>query len=383
MRVGIDYRSALVNREGIGRYTRELVRGLVELGFDSSLGLFGYTLAGKRFGDEELGLAGSRAELLRLRLPSRTIPWMLRRMSKGVDDLVGGCHVYHHTQPNLLAVREAREVVTIFDCIYMLDAGYMEPEAAERMTAVAREQVQRAQRILVPSRYVGAEVVMALGAHPSRISVTPLGCDHIARLVPPGGFGPARDPYVLTVCRIDPRKNHLRALQAFERLVAEGLPQRWVVAGPMGWGAEPFLRALENSPVRERVELRRGVEESELARLYAQADAFLFPSLNEGFGLPPVEAMACETPVITSCVTSTAEICEDAAWLVEPTDVEQIFEATRRVLQEPDLAEDLVLRGRQRARELTWRETAKATLLAYQAATEEDPEEEPKLHYRL
>ncbi len=383
MRVGIDYRSALVNREGIGRYTRELVRGLVELGFDNSLGLFGYTLASKRFDDSELGIAGTRAELLRLRLPSRTVPWVMRKLGKGVDDLVGGCHVYHHTQPNMLDVREAAEVVTIFDCIYMLDAGYLDPEAAARMTAVAKEQVRRARRILVPSRYVGAEVVMALGAHPARISVTPLGCDHIVRHVPPGGFGASEEPYLLTVSRIDPRKNHLRMLEAFERLVREGLPQRWIVAGPLGWGSEPFLRALASSPARDRVELRHEVSEAELARLYSQADAFLFASLNEGFGLPPVEAMACNTPVITSCVTSTGEICEDAAWLVEPTDVEQIFEATRRVLTEPDLAEDLVLRGRQRARELTWRECAKSTLLAYQAASEPEQDEEPKLMRRL
>ncbi|MCB9913878.1 MAG: glycosyltransferase family 4 protein [Planctomycetes bacterium] len=383
MRVGVDYRSALVNREGIGRYTRELVRALVELGFDASLGLFGYTLAGRRFDDRELGLAGSRAELLRLRLPSRAVPWLLGKLGKGVDDLVGGCHVYHHTQPNLLAVREAVEVVTIFDCIYMLDAGYLEPAAAARMTAVAQQQVARARRILVPSRYVGAEVVMALGAHPARVSVTPLGCDHVVRHLPPGGFGKAAEPYVLTVSRVDPRKNHVRILQAFERLVAEGLPHRWVVAGPRGWGAEGFERALAASPARHRVELRAEVGEAELARLYAQADLFLFPSLNEGFGLPPVEAMACETPVVTSCVTSTGEICADAAWLVEPTDVDQIFEAARSVLTDRDLAEDLVLRGKRRARELTWKACAKATLLAYQAATEADPAEEPKLHYRL
>jgi glycosyltransferase involved in cell wall biosynthesis len=383
LRVGIDYRSALVNREGIGRYTRELVRGLVELGFDSSLGLFGYTFAPRKFDDRELGLAQSRAELLRLRLPSRALPWVMRKLGKGADDLVGGCHVYHHTQPNLLEVREASEIVTIFDCIYMLDAGYMEPEAAARMTEVAKQQVARARRILVPSRYVGAEVVMALGAHPARVSVTPLGCDHIVRHIPPGGFGASDEPYILTVSRIDPRKNHLRMLQAFERLVKEGLPQRWIIAGPIGWGAAPFEQALANSPAKHLIELRREVSEPELAKLYAQADAFLFASLNEGFGLPPVEAMACDTPVITSCVTSTGEICEDAAWLVEPTDVDQIFEATRRVLQEPDLAEDLVLRGRQRARELTWKECAKATLLAYQATSDDDGEDEPQLMRRL
>jgi len=372
LRIGIDYRSALVNREGIGRYTRELVRGMVELGFDKHLGLFGYTLAKARFSREELGLAGSRAELVRLRVPSKAVPWFLRKTGKGVDDLVGGCAVYHHTQPHLLPVREAPEVVTIFDCIYMLDAGYMDPASAERMAAIAREQVERARLIFVPSKFVGAEVVMTFGVYPSRIVVTPLGCDHVARELPPGGFPAPRDPYLLTVCRVDARKNHPRMLSAFERLVAEGFEHRWIIAGPPGHGHEDFLRALDRSPARDRVEWRRDVPDAQLPRLYSGASAFLFASLNEGYGLPPVEAMACGAPVVTSCVTSLPEVCGDAALLVEPTDEDAIFEATRAVLGDPELAADLRKKGHARARELSWRECAKSTLAAYRQATEPD-----------
>jgi glycosyltransferase involved in cell wall biosynthesis len=375
MRVGIDYRPALVNREGIGRYTRELVRALVESGFDSSLGLFGYTLAAKRFSTDELGLAGSKAELLRFRLPSRVVPWLLERLGKGVDDLVGGCQVYHHTQPNLLAVRSAAQVATIFDCIYTIDAveetraGYMESETAERMTAVARAMIEQCDRILVPSEFVGAEVVLSFGVAPAKITITHLGCDHVVRHLPPGGFPKADAPYVLTATRVDPRKNHVRILQAFEALVREGLPHRWIVAGPPGWRSEDFEAALARSPAAARVEWRKSVSDQELTRLYAQADLLLWPSLNEGFGLPPLEAMACGTPVATSCVTSMPEICGDAALLVEPTDPERIFEAARRLLTDRELHEEHVLRGNRRAREFTWRECARRTLLGYQAVS--------------
>ena len=375
MRVGIDYRAALLNREGIGRYGRELVRGLCELGFGANLGLFGYTLAGRRFSTDELGIAGSGAELCRLRFPNRWLPGLLDRLGKGVDDLVGGCQLYHHTQPSPLPVREALEVATIFDCIYTIDAGYLADDARERMTAAARELISRSRRVLVPSEYVGAEVVMTFGVHPARVAVTPLGCDHVARDLPPGGFGPAREPYVLTVSRVDARKNHVRMLRAFELLVREGFPHRWVVAGPPGHGVEDFERALAASPARHRVDWRRHVPDAELPRLYAQADVFLFASLNEGFGLPPVEAMACGTAVVTSCVTSLPEVCGEGAWLVEPTDEERIFEAARRLLSEPELRRELERKGRERARELTWRECARKTLLAYRAAVE--PETEP------
>ncbi len=388
MRVGIDYRPALVNREGIGRYTRELVRGLVEHHFGANLGLFGYTLSGVRVARAELGLDAGHAgtkppELLRLRLPSKTLPWLLARLHKGVDDLVGGCEVYHHTQYSRLAVRTALEVATIHDCLYLKGADYVDERAAERMAAQARELASRARRVLVPSEFVGAEVVLHFGVWPSQVTVTPLGCDHIARRLPPEGFPPAREPYVLTVSRVDNRKNHVRMLAAFELLVEEGLPHRWVVAGPRGHGCEHFERALARSPAAARVEWRRDVGEHELPKLYAQADLFLFASLGEGFGLPPLEAMVAGAPVVTSSITALPEVCGDAAWYVEPSDPERIFEAARRMLTERDLRAAFVAKGLARARQFTWRETARQTLLAYQKATEPIADEVHRLRRSL
>jgi glycosyltransferase involved in cell wall biosynthesis len=383
VRVGLDYRPALVNREGIGRTTRELVRAMIELGFGKSLGLFGYTLGAARYGRAELGLEGSDAELLRLRFPSKALPWLLARLGKGVDDLVGGADVFHHTQYRRLPVRRAAEIATLYDCIYMhADAGYMEPESAARMTASARDLAAHARRVLVPSEYVGAEVVMKLGVWPARVSVVPLGCDHVARSLPPS-VEKAREPYVLTVSRVDPRKNHLRMLEAFELLVREGLPHRWVIAGPPGWNCAPFERALASSPARRRVEWRHFVPEQELPLLYARADLLLFASLNEGFGLPPLEAMAAGTAVVSSAVTSLPEVCGDAAWLVEPTDSERIFEAARRLLSEPELRREHEGRGLRQARRFTWRETAKHTLIAYQKAAEPEDAAAPLVRRSL
>jgi glycosyltransferase involved in cell wall biosynthesis len=172
-------------------------------------------------------------------------------------------------------------------------------------------------------------------------------------------------------------------LAAFERLVREGLPHRWIVAGPAGFGHERFVHALERSSAKERVTWRHDVPERELPRLYAQADLFLFASLAEGFGLPPLEAMAAGAPVVTSSVSSLPEVCGDAAWFVDPTDPERIFEGARRVLVEREFHADLVRRGHARARQFTWRETARATLIAYQKSTEPARADEPKLRRSL
>ena len=383
MRIGIDYRPALVNPTGIGRYVRELVRAMVELSFDDNLGLFGYSMARSLYSRDQLGLGDNGAELVRLRLPSRWLPGLMNRLGRGADDLVGGADVYHHTQFQLLPVRRAVEVSTIYDCMYVYsDAGYMPPEVAERLQVVAKEQVARSARILVPSHFVGAEVVMALGAHPDRVTVVELGCDHVARALPARLPPPPKTPYLLTVSRVDARKNHLRMLQAFELLVKEGLPHRWIIAGERGYGHEPFERALAESPARDRVEWRERVDDAALPVLYAQTDCFLFASLNEGFGLPPLEAMACGAPVVTSCVTSMPEVCGEAAFLVEPTESERIFEAARRVLTEQDIADELRLRARSQARKFTWRECAKRTLLAYRNSLEA-PDKSAKLRHTL
>lgn len=381
MRVGIDYRSALVNREGIGRTSRELVRALVGHGFGGNLGLFAYTAARSQFTRSELGIGDSKAELCRLRMPSSWVPRLLDWTGKGVDDLVGGCDVYHHTQPNALKVREAVEVVTVFDCIWAHDAegpggpGYLRPEDALRMQEAIKTLVQRARIVLVPCEFVGAEVVMNLGVSPARVRVTNLGCDHVLEHLPPAGFGPAPQPYILTVARVDARKNHLRMLHAFENLVKEGLPHDWIIAGLPGHGHEAFSKALADSPAASRVHWHQSVGEAALIKLYSQASLFLWASLNEGFGLPPLEAMACGTPVITSLVTAMPEVCGNGAFLVEPTDEERIFEAARRLLTEPDLAEEYRTLGLRRSRQFSWKDCAKDTLLAYQAAMDMGDEE--------
>ncbi len=375
VRVGLDYRPALVNREGIGRYTRELVRALVELGADDNLALFGSTLSPARFSAEELGLSNSKARSLRLRVPSKWLPFLMGASGRGADDWLGGVDVFHHTQPNLLTVREAAQVATIFDCIFInpeggLDrGGWLDVAGARRMEQAARAQVERSRLLLVPTVYVAGEVARLLGAAPEKIVVTELGCDHATRrALPRTRPASASEAFVLTVSRVDGRKNHVRMLAAFEKLVAAGLPQRWIVAGPRGHGADAFDAALERSSARGRIVRLEHVSEAELARLYAAADAFLFASLSEGFGLPPLEAMLHAVPTVVAKATCLPEVCGDGALYVDPLDVDSIAAGLARVLEDKDLAGELSERGLARAKKFTWSACAQKTLAAYAAA---------------
>ncbi|MDF1836517.1 MAG: glycosyltransferase family 1 protein [Planctomycetota bacterium] len=371
MSLSIDYRPALVNSEGIGRYVRELVRGMLFCGMGSEMTLFAGTLRPSKYSRSELGLIDAGMRLLRPRYPTRYFRNRLNKKGIGIDQWIGDTSVYHQTQWSPLPVRNAAEVGTIFDCIYALDAveqggpDFLPKDAAQRMLAQSKALAERCEILIVPSQYVADQVTEKLGADPAKVRVTHLGCDHL----PPGASRPGHlapnAPYILTVTRIDRRKNHVLALRVFERLVKQGYPHHWVVVGPLGHGHKEFVEALKQSPVRGRVRWLRLVGDTELSTLLKSAELLLWPSRNEGFGLPPLESMACGTPVVTSSVTSIPEICGDAAILHDPSDGDAFFESCCRLIEDPAFAHDLAERGLKRASQFTWRRTAQETMDIY------------------
>ena len=376
MRVALDYRPALVNGEGIGRATRELVRAVGErvaadrAGELTGLDLFGWTRAAVRC-EAALELHES-ASLSRRRLPNALLPFVLRRGADGCFDATPA--LFHHTQPARLPVKRAAQVTTLYDCIYLHDdearaAGdgpWVVEATASKMLASARAAVRDSALLCVPTEHVRADVVRRLDADPARVRVTGLGCEHLG--APRLEDMQTRPPFVLTVCRVDPRKNHLRMMRAFEAVVREGLPFHWYVVGPDGWRHERFDAALASSPARERVHRLRSVPEDELRSLYATCDAFLFASHAEGFGLPPLEAMAMGRPVVASNTSCLPEVLGEAYVAVDPTDESSITDGLLSVLGRPDRCRELGARGREQAARHSWRAAAEATIAAWSAA---------------
>jgi glycosyltransferase involved in cell wall biosynthesis len=362
MRVGVDYRPAILQRTGIGRYVRELVRSLGSTEGGPDLALFGDSFARVRV--PESRELGGRARLYRRRIPGRLLP-LLARLGIGADDLVGGVDLFHYTDFIYPPVRRSPFVATVFDASFAVDPAFHGSRQSGILRSRTEGIVHGARAILAPSAFAAGEMVLRLGAHPSRVFVTPLGVDH-ARAA--AGRATAGSPFLLTVGTLEPRKNHLLALEAFERLRARGFPHRWIVVGRKGWLFEPFLERLARSPVRDAVDLRGESSEEDLEALYAGAALLLYPSLYEGFGLPPLEAMARGVPVVSSAVAALPEICADAALLVDPRDPRAIAEAAARILGEEDLRQILVERGRARAAAFTWDACARGTLAAYTRA---------------
>jgi len=366
IRVAFDHRPALTLGEGVGRYARELARALDARG-DVALRLFGATWAPATFADEAEAL--ERARLFRVRVPSKPLLGAMGALGLGVERLFrGGADLAHHTQYRRLPTR-LPEVATVHDLVYLDSERHVSGAVARRMSGHAREVARTARAIVTPSATVADEVAARLGVPRERVVPTLLGADHVLR-VPPGRSShrgvDLLTPFVFTLARIEPRKNHAAVLRALERLGADA--PRWLVAGPMGDGAEDFVRAVERSPLRERVELLGRVADSDARALVEHCAAFVIVPHDEGFGLAPAEAMALGAPVITSDVPVVREVCGDGARLVAPDDDAALAEALAGVLGDAPARERLRAAGRLRAAELTWTRTAAATREAYALA---------------
>jgi len=165
---------------------------------------------------------------------------------------------------------------------------------------------------------------------------------------------------------VEPRKNHVTLIAAYGRLRREiGLPHELVIAGAKGWLYEPIYAAPAAKGLADHVRFLGLVDDKDLPALYAAADAFAFPSLYEGFGLPPLEAMACGVPVIVANNSSLPEVVGDAALLVDARDEAGLAAALERVLSDGDLRSALRARGRRQAATYTWQRAAAKLLSVY------------------
>lgn len=215
---------------------------------------------------------------------------------------------------------------------------------------------------------------------PERVHVTLLAAD-AARFYPCADaervaavrarYGVPDAPYVLSVATLEPRKNIAHLVRSFAELVrAERLDDlQLVLTGTKGWDAEAIFAAVgESHHVRDRIVLTGYVADADLAPLYSGALVFVYPSFYEGFGLPPLEAMQCGTPVITSNTSSLPEVVGDAGLMIDPRDGDALAQAILDVYRDSDARADLAARGRARARQFTWERYARQTVDAYRAA---------------
>jgi glycosyltransferase involved in cell wall biosynthesis len=234
--------------------------------------------------------------------------------------------------------------------------------------------IRRATALIAVSETTKRDLCIHLGIPEEQVFVVYQGVDHAAFRPLPGR--PLDAPYLLFVGSEHPRKNLPTVVRAFAALKREPRFRelKLVKIGSPGGPEAPFractLAALAELGLESEVVFREGISDEELARWYSGAACFVLPSLYEGFGLPPVEAMACGCPVVVSTAGSLPEIAGGAALLVEPCDAGALPDAVRRTVTEAATRKELIDRGLRRAAEFSWERTARETLAVYAAVRE-------------
>ncbi|MBV9083297.1 MAG: glycosyltransferase family 4 protein [Acidobacteriaceae bacterium] len=264
--------------------------------------------------------------------------------------------------------RPTRAVVSTFHDLFVMTGQYSSAEFRKRFTAQARRAAANSDRIIAVSQFTADLVADLLQFDRSRIRVVYHGVNP-----PDHSFEASRENTVLFVGALQIRKNVSRLVEAFERIPSDW---RLVLAGSThGYGADQIIERIARSPARERITMPGYLPRSELDRLYATASIFAFPSLDEGFGIPVLDAMAHGVPVVTSSRSSStsmpsamAEIAGDAAVFVNPENTDEIAAALARLMKDPDLRETLSRRGRERARLYTWDRAVSETYQVYRDA---------------
>jgi glycosyltransferase involved in cell wall biosynthesis len=361
-RIAIDYTPALTQVAGIGRYTRALVGALLDEPDDLEYVLYYARATTRPTGEGAVRRNGVATRALPLSERALTILWHRLRLPLPMEVFTGHVDLVHSPNYLLPPRRRARGIVTVLDLSFLLY-----PECADRGLVAFLEQavplsVAAADLVVAISEQTKRDLVALLDVPPERVAVVPLGVEpHFRPMTDEAALAAVRarlgiaEPFILSVGTLEPRKNLTLLIAAFARLKrGRRWPHRLVLAGQPGWLYEDVFRAVERFGLADDVIFPGYVAEADLPALYSAADVFAYPSRYEGFGLPPLEALACGTPVVCADASSLPEVVGDAALLVPPTDEAALATALERLLEDTTLRATLRQRGLARAARFTW-----------------------------
>jgi len=285
--------------------------------------------------------------------------------------------LFHGTNYEIPLWSKTPSVLTIHDLSLFLHPDAHEPRLVRRARWRLPLMTRSASAIVTPTEAVKREVCERLNIDPQKVVVTPEAPRTVFQRREPNQTSDTRkhlninEDFILFVGTLEPRKNLKRLLEAFEIVLqTTPLTPQLVIAGGRGWLMDDFAASLQQRGLSEKIRLTGYLNDDELCALYSSCKLFVYPSLYEGFGLPPLEAMSCGAPVITSNIASIKEAAGDAARLVDPLSVEDIVEALIKLLSNEGERERLSQAGRERVKNFTWERTALKTLEVYRRLLE-------------
>ena len=359
MKVLLDYRPALRARTGVGEYVHRTALALAATAAPADRVAVFSSSWKDRLADVAPGV-----ETRDLRVPVTALNRAWHRFGwPPVEWLAGAADVVHSPTPLLIPSARAVQVVTIHDLFFLDHPEATSGEIRRDYPALVTAHALRADLVVTVSDTVARQVTARLGVNPSRVVTCHNGApDWTARAAVPA------DGPVVCVGTLEPRKNIGRLLDAWEQLSARGVRVPLLLAGGAPDSAAPLLERLQRPPLAGVVSHVGYLEEADRRAFYEQARVLVLPSLDEGFGLPVVEAMAAGVPVVVSRRGALPEVCGDAAEYVDPDDAQAMAQTIERLLTAPARLEQLRLLGVERARRFSWTTSAERLWTAYREA---------------
>jgi glycosyltransferase involved in cell wall biosynthesis len=295
------------------------------------------------------------------------------------------CQLYHSSYfplPSQNLIGNIPRVLTIHDIIPILYPNFATTKVCHRFIKTIESLDREKDYIICNSEHTKIDVCNYLSINQERVFVTYFAAanhfspitelDLISQTIK--RYGISSSPYILSLCTLEPRKNLSFLIRCFSEVIDSNpsLDINLVLVGVSGWkNSDIFKSANENLKLQSRIIFTGYIPDEDLSAIYSGAIAFVYPSLYEGFGLPPLEAMQCGTPVITSNISSLPEVVGNAGITIDPTQEDDLCEALLRVVNDSTLRESLSQAGIQRATQFSWEKCAEETVNVYRAAVDQ------------
>ncbi|MBC7250286.1 MAG: glycosyltransferase family 4 protein [Anaerolineae bacterium] len=365
MRIGIDARMVYYTQAGISQYIQRLISALAEIDLENEY------LILQNWRDRSSLCLNHNFRRVSFISPAhhRLEQWLLRFELSPLN-----LDVLH--SPDFIPPfrRNCKSVITVHDLAFLLYPHLLTEDGAHYYGQID-QAVHHTDHIIAVSQNTKQDIIRLLGVPEDKITVIYEAANPIYRPVEDEGeLQRVRQKYkiagdfILFVSTIEPRKNLPTLLRAFRQLLDDyKLEVRLVVAGRRGWLFDEVFALVQELNLAEHVHFLGRVPLEDLPPLYTAASLFAYPSTYEGFGLPPLEAMACGTPVVVSNVSSLPEVVGDAALLVDPDDVSGLTVALWRGLTDEARRAELIAKGFRRAKCFSWEKAARQTLAVYQS----------------
>jgi glycosyltransferase involved in cell wall biosynthesis len=371
MRIAIDLTALLPESTGVDNYLTELVLHLAKIDLENQYRIF--------INYEDRGVfpckLPSNFELVSMCLRPRPVRLFFQQVLLPMAAKAWKADIIHSPSFILPFFQGSQShVLTVHDLTFfsLPDCHTALHRSAPYKYAI-HKSILKAHLVIVPSEFTKQQILDIMpGVSPQQIRVTPLGISNEFRHYPESDVKREVSrlniphPYILYVGTIEPRKNLQFLVESYCRLIEkDDIPEHLVLAGRLGWDYEGLIKQIMAPELRERVHLIGYVSQRDLPWIYAGARLFVYPSLQEGFGFPPLEAMACGIPTISSLSSSLSENLRDAAELVPPDNVKLMTTAIRRMLREEPLRQERREAGLKCAARYQWENTARHTLECY------------------